>query len=193
MLKLKFKRKNNALSMTGFSLIELMVVVAIIGILSSIAIPAYDTYIVKSKVAHLVQMGSVIRKVIAERRLTEGTFATLDTIFTAPPDPYIVSGTGTAATSGVQGASCTGTPSAKYQFAIRGTGIMKDNSQPVIIWTAEWKANAGTNSIGGNLEWSCKAYTSETSGKLPAGSVGQSADCSIQAANVAAPTSLECT
>ncbi len=45
----------------GFTLIELMIVVAIIGILAAIAIPAYQDYTVKAKVSEGVSLSSAVR------------------------------------------------------------------------------------------------------------------------------------
>lgn len=50
----------------GFTLIELMIVVAIIGILAAVALPAYQDYTVRAKVSEIVLAASSCRSTISE-------------------------------------------------------------------------------------------------------------------------------
>jgi type IV pilus assembly protein PilA len=82
----------------GFTLIELMIVIAIIGILAAIAIPAYQDYVIRSQVTEGLTLASSVKAAVSEFYADRGEWPTDDgggsgqLGFTAPPSGKYVTG-----------------------------------------------------------------------------------------------------
>ncbi len=93
-----------AMNQKGFTLIELMIVVAIIGILAAIAIPAYQDYTIRARVTEGLEMASSAKLAVSETAMSNNALpatqaATGYTTPAATPNvtSIVVAGDGTAA------------------------------------------------------------------------------------------------
>ena len=138
----------------GFTLIELMIVVAIIGILAAIAIPAYQDYTIRSKVTEMINAAGVCKTSVAEYYQSLGAMPTsakqagcsdIGTNNTLPPaitnGEVEITATGTLATQlgagtmfaykpDCSGAACTGAPITAWSCSSSGTPAAGTNINP---------------------------------------------------------------
>jgi type IV pilus assembly protein PilA len=97
----------------GFTLIELMIVVAIIGILAAVALPAYQDYTIRAKVSELMLAASGFRTAVTEKFQTDGTLGSAGSGLTVTVAGKISSGSvdnnGVIAIGGSAASTSTGT------------------------------------------------------------------------------------
>ena len=127
----------------GFTLIELMIVVAIIGILAAVALPAYQDYTVRAKTSEVVLAASGGKTAVADAYQTLGHMpANISSAgFTSQSSPYVSSvGYSTGATNT---GTITATASAKetkisnQDITLAGTA----DAEGVITWVCSGSIN----------------------------------------------------
>jgi type IV pilus assembly protein PilA len=122
----------------GFTLIELMIVVAIIGILAAVALPAYQDYTIRAKVSELILAASGFKTTVAEAAQSNNTLENAGANLSVVPAGKVTGGSvGNFGTITIQGAATAASVGTDISIVLTPT---IDGASRVVVWACSTEA-----------------------------------------------------